>query len=400
MWRLHDTIQHYAWGSRDALARLRGHAAPTSEPEAELWMGAHPRAPSRLEHAEGRSLLEAIEAEPALMLGAPSLARFGPRLPFLLKVLAAAEPLSLQAHPDAARAREGCAREDAAGLPRDAPDRSYRDPFARPELVCALGPFTALCGFRDVDQTRALVDTLAVPALRERAEPLWTMAPGDALAALVGDLLTLPRPSPLVDAVVRAAAAHPGGPWARERAWAVRLGQHYPGDPGVVVALLLNLVELRTGEALYLSAGRLHCYLQGTAVEIMGSSDNVLRGGLTPKHVDVPELLQVLDRQAGPVPVVRPQPVSEHEAAYPTPAPAFALSTLELRAGQRWSAPLVGPELVLCTAGRARLHGGSAPVSLGPGQSAFVPGSAAARAIDTDAGATLFRATVGSAEPE
>lgn len=407
MWRLRNTIQRYAWGSRDAIARLQGRPVPTEQPEAELWMGAHARGPSTLMGDGDRSLLDAIEAEPEAMLGASCRERFGARLPFLLKVLAAAEPLSLQAHPDEERAREGFGREDAAGVERDAPHRSYRDPHAKPELVCALGPFVALCGFRSIEDTRALVEALAVPALRERTEPLWSMPPGPAVAAVVRDLLTRPQPGPLVDAVVEAAARHPDGPWANERAWVVRLGERYPGDPGVVVAMLLNLVELRPGEALFLSAGRLHCYLEGTAVEIMGSSDNVLRGGLTPKHVDVPELLDVLDRRVGPVPVLRPRAVCEHEAIYDTPAPAFTLGRVELAATGCWSAVPRGPEIVLCTAGQVRLDHGARSVSLGPGDSAFVPASLQPYVARTEpgarsgagagavSGATLFRATAG-----
>ncbi|MEM9455440.1 MAG: mannose-6-phosphate isomerase, class I [Myxococcota bacterium] len=403
MWRLRNTIQRYAWGSRDAIAGLQGRPVPTEQPEAELWMGAHARGPSTLVGDGDRSLRDAIEAEPEAMLGAICRERFEGRLPFLLKVLAAAEPLSLQAHPDQARAREGFEREDAAGVERDAPHRNYRDPYAKPELVCALGPFAALCGFRSIEDTRALVEALAVPALRACAEPLWSMPPGPAVATVVGDLLTQPQPGPVVDAVVEAAARRSDGPWARERAWVVRLGERYPGDPGVVVAMLLNLVELRAGEALFLSAGRLHCYLEGNAVEIMGSSDNVLRGGLTPKHVDVPELLDVLDRHVGSVPVLRPRAISEHEAIYDTPATAFTLGRIELRAAEHWSAVPRGPEIVLCTAGEVRLDHGARSVSLGPGDSAFVPASSLPYVARTEPGvrseatlgATLFRATVG-----
>jgi len=396
MWCLHNTIQRYAWGSHEAMARLQGRPGPTAEPEAELWMGAHAKAPSRLvePRVRARSLLDAIEAEPVAMLGAAVHARFGPRLPFLLKVLAAAEPLSLQAHPDAAQAERGFAREEAAGIDRAAPHRSYRDPHAKPELVCALGPFVALCGFRAVDQTRALVEALGVPELRRRAEPLGSQPGGEGLAAVVSDLLTDPDPRPLVDAVVEA-AAKPGDAWARERAWVVKLGEHYPGDPGVVVAMLLNLIELSSGEALYLSAGQLHCYLHGTAVEIMGGSDNVLRGGLTPKHVDVPELLAVLDRHAGPVPVLRPEPVSAMEATYETPAPVFGLSRLELPAHARWLGTPRGPEVVLAIEGVAHLYGPAEEVMLEPGASAFVPGSTPRYEIHAPSGARLFRATVG-----
>jgi mannose-6-phosphate isomerase len=398
MWSLDNTIQRYAWGSRTALADLQGRPSPTAEPEAELWMGAHPRAPSRLS-GDGRTLLRAIEDDPAGMLGPAVVQRFGPRLPFLLKVLAAAEPLSLQAHPDAARAREGFAEEDAAGIPREAPHRNYADPWAKPELVCALGPFVALCGFRTLPESRALVEALGVPALRSLAEPLWSRPEHEGLAATLHALMTMAEPASLVAEVL--AAAERSGPasarWPEELAWVRELGRRHRADAGVVVALLLNLVVLSRGEALFLSAGNLHCYLEGTAVEIMGGSDNVLRGGLTPKHVDVPELLRVLDVHAGPVPIRRAASISTHELRYDAPTPDFALSRLELPAGARWSAPVSGPEVLLCVEGRVHVDGEHGPgLALAPGQSAFVEATTPARTVRAETAATLYRATVGS----
>lgn len=397
MWRLDNAIQRYAWGSRTVLATLQGRPSPTAEPEAELWMGAHPRAPSRLVDDEGRSLLAAIEDEPTSMLGEAVRQRFGSRLPFLLKVLAVAEPLSLQAHPDAARAAAGFREEDDAGIPRDAPHRSYADPYAKPELVCALEPFVALCGFRAVADTRTLVDALAVPALRARAEPLWTQAAPQALATVVRELLTMADPGPLVRAVLEATGRPVSSRerWARERHWIHRLGEHHPDDAGVVVALLLELVELAPGEALYLSAGNLHCYLEGTAVEIMGGSDNVLRGGLTPKHVDVPELLRVLDLHDGPVPILHPRPVGAYEAVYEAPAPELALSRIELPSGARWSTAVAGPQVLLCVEGAVRLEGPDAALTLRAGESAFVPASCPALSARAERASRLFRATVG-----
>jgi mannose-6-phosphate isomerase len=239
------------------------------------------------------------------------------------------------------------------------------------------------------------------------AEPLWRRPDAQGLAATVRALLTMPEPAPLVHEVV--AAASRSGPavqrWPRELAWARRLGVRHGGDAGVVVALLLELVELSRGEALFLAAGNLHCYLEGTAVEIMGSSDNVLRGGLTAKHVDVAELLRVLDFEAGPVPILRARPISAHEARWDAPTPDFALSLIELPAGQRWSAPVTGPEVLLCVEGRVQVGPGSHDgpqgdaaegLRLGPGASAFVPASTVTRVVRAEAAATVFRATVGA----
>lgn len=399
VWRLSNVIQPYAWGSRTAIASLQGRPTPSAQPQAELWMGAHPRAPSRLVDGRDTSLRDAIEARPEALLGASVLRRSGPRLPLLLKVLAAAEPLSLQAHPDARRAREGFEAEDAAGIDRDAPHRNFRDPYDKPELVCALGPFTALCGFRPVSEAAAVVEALGVPGLRAVAAPLWDGPAASAMPSIVRALLTAAEPGPLVEAVVDACAreAATESSWRSTWEWTVRLGRAYPGDPGVLVALLLNRVELSAGQALFLGPGRLHCYLEGLAVEIMGASDNVLRGGLTRKHVDVPQLLRVLDGGTEPVEVVRPRPISPVESVYDAPTEAFSLSRLELALPRVHAQAVAGPELLLCVSGQVRLHGGDAePIELPAGASAFVPASQGSYRVEAVAPAALFRATVGS----
>lgn len=359
-------------------------------------MGAHARAPSRLQDAAHPTLLEAVKAEPEAMLGGQVHGRFGPRLPFLLKVLAAAEPLSLQAHPDPQQARRGFDDEQARGIDRGAPNRNYRDPYAKPELVCALEPFAALCGFRPLAQTRALIDALGVPAFRETTDALWTESEEAGLTKTVRRLMTLPQPRPLVDAVVEAGRALVAEPHVTPCMWSGRLAERYPGDPGVLVALLLKVVNLSPGEALFLGPGIPHSYLEGTAIEIMGSSDNVLRGGLTQKHVDVPELLRVLQLRSQSVPVLSPRAVSDFERVYDAPTPAFSLSTLELPAAARAELSVTGPEIVLCTRGEASIASGERTLPLPSGQSVFVPGSSDRFTLRTEAGATVFRATVGA----
>lgn len=382
----------YAWGSRTAIAELTGRPVPASTPEAELWMGAHPLAPSRIVRGGATvSLADVIAASPAREIGEEALAAFGPRLPFLLKVLAAAEPLSIQAHPTLEQARGGFDDEEKRGIPRDAGHRNYKDPSHKPELLCALTPFDALCGFRAIDETLALFDLLAVPALDAPLAPLRASRDAAGLAETFRRIMTLPEAerAPVVDAVV-AAAARPGSAFARERAWAGRLASLYPGDVGVVSALLLNLVRLEPGDAIYLDAGNLHAYLEGTGVEIMASSDNVLRGGLTKKHVDVPELMRVLAFGAGPVAPLRPHAIDEVERVYDTPAREFRLSVLDLasRAGAVVRRTR-GPEILLVTRGSASLDG----TPLAAGKAAFVPASAASYTLEGDG--VVYRATVG-----
>ena len=397
-------VMPYAWGSRSAIAELTGRSSPSAGPEAELWMGAHPMAPSKLTRGgEERALADVITDDPRAALGEASALAFGPRLPFLLKVLAAAEPLSLQAHPTEVQARAGFAEEDARGVPRDAPARNYRDPSHKPELLCALTPVDALCGFRRARDTLRLFDELAVPGLERVLAPLRAAPDRGGLAATFRAIMTLSRAegAALVAATVAAckASASSGTTWfTSEHRWAVRLDALYPGDVGVVSALLLNLIHLAPGEAIYLGAGNLHAYLDGVGVEIMASSDNVLRGGLTKKHVDVAELMRVLDFEDGPAQALRAQPVDDHERAFLTPAREFRLSVIDVTDGYIVSRAVSGPEIVLCADGQAVLApaNGSPELVLAKGRAAFVPASTGRYEARAGAGghASLYRATV------
>ena len=401
------TVMPYAWGSRTAIAELTGRPSPSAAPEAELWMGAHPSAPSRLSRAKGngaQSLADIIAASAMHEIGAEVATTFGPRLPFLLKVLAAAQPLSLQAHPNEAQAKRGFEDEDRRGIARDAPTRSYRDSSHKPELLCALVPVEALCGFRRAADTLRLFDDLAVAELEPLLAPLRGSCDSRGLAATFGMLMTLARDegARVVKATVAACDARvsAGSSFAREYGWAIRLAALYPGDVGVVSALLLNLVHLQPGEALYLGAGNLHAYLEGVGVEIMASSDNVLRGGLTTKHMDVPELMGVLDFVDGPAAVVRARHLDEHERVWDTPAREFRLSAIEV--GATPAAPVArevrGPEILLCARGTVVVSpaDGSPEVTLTGGAAAFVPASTGRYHLRAAGNASgyLFRATV------
>ena len=342
MHRLTGPIRPYAWGSRTAIARLQGRPAPTAAPEAELWLGAHPGDPATV---DGTSLADMIAAEPEPVLGAGVVARFGPRLPYLMKVLAAAAPLSLQAHPDAEQARE----RFAAGHP------SYVDGYHKPELLVAVSDFEALCGFRDPAASAAELSTLDSSALK----PVVSALGGGDLRAAMADLIELPA-----EAVTEASSA-PGAPELVRR-----LAAAYPGDPGVLVALLLNHFTLAPGEAIWMPAGNLHAYLEGTGVEIMAASDNVLRGGLTPKHVDVPELLRVLRFEVLADPVVRPEPVAPGVVTWPAPVAEFALHRVRPDGGTMELA-VAGPRIVLCLAGGVTVDDGAGAVKLAGGEAAF-----------------------------
>ncbi len=371
---LRNVVRPYAWGSRTAIPELLGHPVPAPHPQAELWLGAHPADPSVLLHADGAqtSLLEALHADPDRHLGARCAQRWGARLPFLLKVLAAEEPLSLQAHPSSAQAAEGFAREEARGIPRDAPERNYADPSHKPELICALTELHALAGFRDPLRTVELLAALDMPALEPYRRMLAAEPNADGLRTLFTTWITMPEPTVKAvlpctldacvallrrDGVCHDFRPHPGSDFRYECRVVLELAETYPDDVGVLAALLLNHVVLAPGEAMYLPAGHLHSYLRGTAVEISANSDNVLRGGLTAKHIDVPELLRVLDFSAGELPVQRGERVGPQEIAYDTPAEEFQLTRLEWAPGECAPVPLRSswPQILLCTQGSAQL---------------------------------------------
>lgn len=336
-------VQPYAWGSQEALPRIMG-VPPTGEPQAELWLGAHPRGPSMLRRGgEDLSLDEVIAADPVGELGAETARSFGDELPFLLKILAVDQPLSLQAHPTRQQAQAGFDAQDERGIPIDADHRSYRDRNHKPEMICALEPFTAFCGFRPASTAAELLSSLNVSDL---APAIGLLQEGRADQALRWLLERPPSAGAEIAHRVVESCGKPG-PYPAERQWAVRIGQQHPGDVGVATALMLNLVELSPGQALLLEAGNLHVYLHGVAVEIMANSDNVLRGGLTPKHMDVPALLEVVDCRAYEVPVTIPD---SPNFTFRPPVPDFCLTRIEVADSVRCHT--AGPEIVLCVSGQ------------------------------------------------
>lgn len=395
--RLVNTVRPYAWGSLTALPELLGQE-PTGEPQAELWMGAHPGAPSRADRGEGpRTLDELIAADPEGELGAATVARFGPALPFLFKVLAAGIPLSIQAHPTLDQARAGYAAENALGIPPDAPHRSYRDANHKPELICALDEFDGLCGFRTPAGAAALLAGLKVAALDPLIALLGAEDEAEALRSTLAAVLTMDDATAAAtvrdtaEAVDKAAAGDPDGPYALYS----RITREFPGDRGLIAGLLLNAIRLRPGQALYLGAGVPHAYLHGVCVELQANSDNVLRAGLTPKHIDLPELLKVVEFTSGAPELLLPVGVAETpgEELYPVPVDEFRLSRFTLD-GQERQLDGRAPQILLCTAGSARLTAADGTtLDLAHGESAFLPATGTATRLD-GTGTTVFRATV------
>jgi mannose-6-phosphate isomerase len=355
--RIDNTPRPYAWGSTSAIAEVLG-TTPSGAPEAELWLGDHPGSPARIvPPTEGKPLAPDLSA---LLLGR------GEKLPFLLKVLAAGEPLSLQAHPTIAQAREGFARENAAGIPLDAPERNYKDELHKPELIYALSdPFIALAGFRPVAESRQALTAAQQPAF----DPVLARLTDDAALPNVVRWLIGggPEIAAIVDALTDTARTiAPGAEcWTTVR----RLADHYPGDPGIALSMLMHTVVLRPGEALYLPTGNIHSYQHGLAIEVMAASDNVLRGGLTPKHVDVPELMRVLDARPMPEPRILPTEIAPGVHRFTPDVVDFALTVVDERAAADGvSLDTGGPAIVVCLSGTLTLQG---ELTLERGQAAY-----------------------------
>jgi mannose-6-phosphate isomerase len=394
---LEPVTQPYAWGSHTAIAELQGRSAPTPLPEAELWMGAHPSAPSGVERPGVRTTLDAvIAADPVGELGGLCAAEFGGRLPFLLKVLAAEKALSIQVHPSRAEAEAGFRAENERGLAPGDKSRNYTDDWPKPEILCALTPFEVLAGMRAPEDAAALLKELAVPEL----DPITAILAGatgpQALTEALAAILAWPdgRGAALVDEVVRgcAAVAERGGPYAAACAAAVRVSCEHPGDLGVVASLLLRHAVLEPGDAVFMAAGGLHAYLHGTGVELLANSDNVVRAGLTPKHIDVPELLKLTD-PAVAVPVLEPRPLGDGVFGYDWVAPEFRLYRAQLGGGEVGLPGVGGPRIVFCTEGTTVLRAESGDLAVGRGESCYL--SAADGVVTATGPATLFIAATG-----
>jgi len=361
---IHNVARNYAWGSRTMFESLG--IEPTGEPMAEIWFGTHPGSPSVLQGDHEQTLQSHLG---------------GRNLTFLLKLLAAEEPLSIQAHPNSEQARDGYAREEALGIPKESPARNYKDDQHKPEMIVALSDeFHALCGLRPLSDSVSLLQALSeVPGKSEDYyEHLSSWL--DALTTLglsacfhlileqVGHLESFEQE--LLSALPAVSSAHPE--FAGSCATVAGLAKRYPGDVGVVLSLLMNHTVLEPGQALFLPAGNIHAYLYGLGVEIMAASDNVIRGGLTPKHIDIDELCAILDFTPRPIPYVEPVQLSENFVNYPVPVSDFTLARVTVTADQPQAIHLSDDNLVLCTQGSVNVAGHAQSAIVNSGEAAYV----------------------------
>jgi mannose-6-phosphate isomerase len=393
---LKNSIQDYDWGSKTAIPELLGQAGPAEKPQAELWMGAHPKAPSKV-YCDGlwKSLFEVIAENPHEVLGREAAYKFSNKLPFLFKVLAAAKPLSIQAHPNQGQAKEGFTRENEMGIPLEAANRNYRDDNQKPEVICALTPFWALNGFRQVREILRLLGEIQVPLLVEPLSFLRDHSTRQGLKRFFNHLMTMEKAKQAKIVKETVAFAEKRTEEEPVWTWVAKLNEEYPRDIGVLSPAFLNLVKLEPRQAMYLPAGELHGYLEGVGIELMGNSDNVLRGGLTAKHIDVKELLSILNFTEAKLTILQPKRVASGEAFYPTGTAEFVLSIVEVSA----RSPFLGAlkrsvEMMICTEGEATITdlGDGETTGLTRGTSIIVP--AAVQQYRIEGEATLYKAAV------
>jgi len=393
---LKNPIQEYAWGSKTAIQTLIGLPVPSEKPAAELWLGAHPKAPSEVMiEGEWQSLEKIIERDPVSVLGKGVAERFSNKLPFLFKVLAADRPLSIQVHPNFEEAREGFERENRLGIPLNASERNYKDANHKPEILCAITPFEGLKGFRTPEDIIDLMDRVSVSTLSDELSRLRRETDGSGLKRFFTSLISMDqtRRERVIDEAIRGAE----GCINEDRLfyWMVELNREYPGDIGVLSPLIFNLVELGPGEAIYIPANELHAYLKGVGMELMANSDNVLRGGLTPKHVDVPELLKIVSFTPEPVRKVTPSGGLPGEKIYATPAEEFQLSVISVANRDPFiSERDRGVEIMICMEGGAEikdLESGQVE-TVAKGKSLLIPSALSQYQIVGEA--TIYKATV------
>lgn len=393
---LNNTVQEYEWGSYTAIPELLGNDSPANTPQAELWMGAHPKAPSKVKlNGEWMSLMKLIEKNPKDILGKVVAEKYNNRLPYLFKVLAAAKPLSIQAHPSLAQAKEGFIMENSLGIPFDANNRNYKDDNHKPECICALTFFWALNGFRKISGILALLEKICPQGLKNDLNNLRGEQNSLGLKKFFQAIMTMGRAQQnqiIADAIINAQKFTEDD---QAYKWMIDLHNEYPADIGVFSPILLNLICLKPGQAMFLPAGELHAYLDGVGIELMANSDNVLRGGLTPKHVDVPELLNVLNFEERELDILSPIESNECERIYSSRAEEFVLSVITLKRDLTCYSPTNrSVEILLCTDGEAIITdlGNNDKLAFGRGKSIIIPSAVKKYCIEGNA--TLYKAAV------
>ncbi len=393
---LQNPIQEYAWGSTTALAEFLGRPSHIQKPMAELWMGAHPNSPSNvIMNGQSESLVNIINENPCETLGATVASQFSSTLPYLFKVLAADQPLSIQAHPTIEQAKIGFKRENEANIPITAPTRNYKDENHKPEIICALSTFWALNGFRPIGDIIETIKSIKSPLLNVFGKSLIEQPNPQGLKCFVKKIFDLDSMNriTMIKEILNYAQFHVNHDPLFE--WMITFNNLYPDDVGILTALLLNMVCLEPGDAMFLRPGQLHAYLKGFGVELMANSDNVIRGGLTPKHIDIEELLTILNFDEVPVNIIRPVSISECERIYKTSAEEFQLSVISISRDKPYlSDESRSVEIIICTQGFADFYDLSddSMLQLTQGDSVIIPACLTQYKIEGNA--NLYKSSV------
>ena len=385
VFKLQNTVKNYDWGSPEWIPSLLKADNPDRVPWAEFWMGVHSAGPSRIiKSAETLLLPEFISMDKETLLGRECAFKYG-TLPFLFKIIAAARPLSIQAHPDIEQAREGFGRENDKEIPLDAPNRNYRDSNHKPELLCALSPFMALCGFRKCSEIKTLMEIICTGiyapgsqgSLKAGIEKLIEALGREnenPIKAFIQALFSIDF-SDLGQHIMKSQGLleKSFGEYQDEWKLCSYLASFYPEDPGVIAPLFLNIIELKPSEAIFIPPGVLHTYIHGMGIELMTNSDNVIRGGLSSKHVDSAELLKVLNFSEYKPEIYKAPQISPAFFSYPVKAEEYVLSVLSCQ-GTSVQYPEAGPSIVFLTQGDLVItENGREAVTLKTGESAFIP---------------------------
>jgi mannose-6-phosphate isomerase len=373
IYEMKNPIKNYAWGSKTFISELLGQKTQSLEPQAELWMGTHPQGISEINCCEEWILLDQFIANhPDLVLGERNARKFDNKLPFLFKILAIDNPLSIQVHPDKIHAVEGFERENQNSIPLSAPNRNFKDPFSKPELVCALTPLWAMCGFRAYEEIQANFLSITNNNMF-----------GQTVFDFFKQLMQLDKPAKkqlIAEAIRYGQSKMDQTHWQ----WVTRLAKHFPSDIGALAPLYLNIFCLNPGEGLFLKPGILHAYLHGNAVEIMNNSDNVIRGGLTVKHIDVETLLNIVSTSSEAITPIHPQMGQINEWHYDIPVDNYSLTRYDLNQHNGLNINVDGPQIMLCTRGKIQISQDNEHLYLKPGMSAFVSHEAHSYSIRGD----------------
>ncbi len=333
--RMRNKIQKYDWGSKTAIPSILNLSIFNNKPMAELWMGAHQKAPSEVQvNGKWIYLDKLITKDPISILGKRVVDKFSKELPFLFKIIAAEKPLSVQVHPNKEQAEIGFEKESKLGIPLDAPNRNYKDKNHKPEILCAVTRFEALKGFRDIEEIILLLSNVVPSVLKNDFDVFKRKSDSQGLKEFYKSIMNMDPQKKII--AIEELIKNVQGYVDKDPVYSLilRLNKIFPGDIGIFSALLLNRVVIGAGEAIYIPTGELHAYIEGVGIELMANSDNVLRGGLTTKYVDIEELLNIVNFDYGPAQIITPINGKYCEFIYPTPVEEFVLSVIKLKNGE------------------------------------------------------------------